>query len=172
MLSPYPSGKSALSQHWGRMGGASGGSIFPTLRMEAQIPSNHCDGWLSPPMFLPPGRNNRPGRPGLIEFDVIKQPGSPRFGRASWALQRAVPVRVAGRQQRVGAVPGAGHLGKSHRLRPSTPACNGIADKLVVLLRLYLITGRIQPSPPSWRKWIFSCCLWPILMDMYTHKLK
>lgn len=115
---------------------------------------------------------NKQGSPGLTEVDVIRQPCFPRFWSAPWALQSPAPMRVAGRLQRVDAVLGVGHLGKINGLRPSNPACRAQLTSSLSLLRLYLIMGRIQPSPPSWRKWIFSCWLWPILMDMYTHKLK
>lgn len=99
--------------------------------------------------------------------DVTMQPCSPRFSSAL----RAVSWLVTGRR-RVDAVLGAGHLGRYTGLDLTNQPSRASLTHLLSLLRLYLITGRTQPSPPSWRKWIFSCCLWPILMDMYTRTLK
>lgn len=115
---------------------------------------------------------NKPGSSGRIAVDVIMQPCSLRFSSAPRALQRAVSLPVAGTLQRGMLLQDLGFRGRYMGLDLTPqPAVAELTNSLS-LLRLYLITGRIQPSPPSWRKWIFSCCLWPILMDMYTRTLK
>lgn len=89
------------------------------------------------------------------------------------------PTGASGRLQRVKTILGASILAGCWASQENTyidlqttpPRCSWQVCCLS-LLRLWLITKRIQLSPPSWRRWIFSCCLWPTLMDMCTHKPK
>lgn len=103
--------------------------------------------------------------------DVVMQP-CPQVLRGSEGF--AESFAPGGVLQRVEAVLRASILGEcwtpweDTRLDLATQS----VESILSLPRLCLITRRIQLSPPSWRKWIFSYCLWLIPMDMCIRKPK